>query len=83
MAVALVILLAGLLDGCASKQATPHPSLRQIETRVAPKMVIYRNAAYRGSLTQAEQERVNSAYADYEAAFTQARTQRKICWANQ
>lgn len=68
----VLLLVAGLLSGCASRQAVPYPSLRQTQINVSWPMTRYRNAAAFGDLTLGERERVNAAYAQYQAAFNQA-----------
>jgi hypothetical protein len=67
--VALAVLMTQLLSGCVSPN---YPTLKQTRIRVSWQMTSYRNAAYAGRLTLGERERVDAAYAKYEAAFNEA-----------
>lgn len=61
-----------LLDGCASLRSPNYPTLKQTDINVSWPMTNYRNASYAGRLTLAERQRIERAYAQYEAAFNQA-----------
>ena len=71
-AVALPVLMALLVSGCSSLQSPKYPPLKQTHMRVSWSMTEFRNAAYAGRLTLGERERVNAAYAEYQAAFDEA-----------
>lgn len=66
------LLFALVLGGCASPQFGTNRTLKQTQMDVSWPMVRYQNAAGFGSLTLAERERMNAAYAAYQAAFDQA-----------
>jgi len=61
-----------ILGGCSSTQSGTYPTLKQTQINVSPLMTRYRNAAAFGALTLGEKERMNAAYARYQAAFNQA-----------
>jgi hypothetical protein len=68
-----VLLLALVWSGCSSANVKNYPTLKQTQTNVAWPMTRYRNAlAAFVPITQEEINRVNAAYADYQAAFSVA-----------
>src|SRR4051794_2726499 len=67
---ALLLVLA--LDGCGSTRSGTYPTLKQVQLHVSWPMTRYRNAAAFGGLTLAERQRMEAAYADFQAAFNQA-----------
>jgi hypothetical protein len=70
--IVLVLLMALALGGCASTQSGTYPTLKQVQLHVSWPMTRYRNAAAAGALTLAERQRMEAAYADYQAAFNRA-----------
>ena len=66
------LLLALAVGGCASTQSGTYPTLKQTQLNVDWPMRRYQTAAAYGNLTLAEKERMNAAYAKYQAAFNQA-----------
>jgi len=67
--VVMLLLASTWISGCSSPN---YPTLKQTQINVSWPMTRYRNAAAAGRLTLGERERVNAAYADYQAAFNEA-----------
>ncbi len=68
----LLLALALVLAGCTSMQSGTNRTLKQTQLDVSWPTTGYRNAAYFGSLTLGEKQRMNAAYAAYQSAFDQA-----------
>ena len=67
-----MLCMALLLSGCASLQNPNYPTLKQTDINVSWPMTNYRNASSAGRLTLAEKQRIDQAYAQYQAAYNQA-----------
>jgi hypothetical protein len=65
---ALALMFGG--GGCATPGT--YPTLRQTQINVSWPMTRYRNLVTFGKLTQGQRERVDAAYAEYDAAFKEA-----------
>ena len=67
--VSLILLL--LLPACNTTSGGSR-ALKQIDISVSWPMTRFRNAVAAGAVTRAEQDQVNTAYANYQAAYAKA-----------